>query len=214
MNAVEDLNEVSNRVTVEDVRKLALPLGTRVLAGDGTLNTRAVTWTTVIFPEDNTTSKTPQSGEIILFASQESTGTPVTSDVDIIRWASDFKAAAVVMGDNISSNALSEARAYGIPLLALPPGNRARVVEKAIVSLLVDRKGQLDRRGTQIYRQLTQISSRNEGMPELINEMARLTNKSVIIQDKRLKVVYNSVQPQFVDVWDDVEQFLRKVDNL
>lgn len=213
MNAVEELNEVSNRVTIEDVRKLALPLGTRVLAGDGVLN-RAVTWTTVVYPEDATSSKVLQPGEIVLFASQESNGSPVTNDIDIIRWASDSKAVAVVMDETVSNAALAEARAYGIPVLVLPPGTRMRLVEKAIVSLLVDRKGQLDRRGTQIYRQLTQISSRNEGISELINEMARLTNKSVIVQDKRLKVVYNTVQPQFVDVWDEVEQFLRKVDNL
>ena len=45
------------------------------------------------------------------------------------------------------------------------------MVEKAVVSLLVDHKGQIERRGTQIYRQLTQISSRNEGMAELISEI-------------------------------------------
>jgi purine catabolism regulator len=88
------------------------------------------------------------------------------------------------------------------------------MVEKAVVSLLVDHKGQIERRGTQIYRQLTQISSRNEGMPELINEMARLTNKAVVIQDKRLQILYSSVQPQFVAYWEEVENFLRKVDNL
>jgi purine catabolism regulator len=99
-------------------------------------------------------------------------------------------------------------------VLALPNGSRIRLVEKAVVSLLVDRKGQLERRATQIYRQLTQISSRNEGMSELISAMARLTNKSVVIQDKRLRILYSSVQPQFVGHWEDVELFLRKMDNL
>jgi PucR family transcriptional regulator, purine catabolism regulatory protein len=61
---------------------------------------------------------------------------------------------------------------------------------------------------------LTQISSRNEGMAELISAMARLTNKSVVVQDKRLRVLYSSVQPQFVGYWDEIEQFLKKTDNL
>ena len=39
--------DVNTTITVEDVRKLALPLGTRVVAGDGLL-TRTVTWATVI----------------------------------------------------------------------------------------------------------------------------------------------------------------------
>jgi PucR family transcriptional regulator, purine catabolism regulatory protein len=215
VNAVEDLEnpDVINRVTVEDVRKLALPLGTRVVAGDGMLN-RPVSWATVIYPEDSTSIKTLQTNELVLFAPQETRTSPVTNDVEVVRWASDSKASAVVISETPSPTALAEAKAYGIPLLVLPNGSRPRLVEKAVISLLVDRKGQLERRGTQIYRQLTQISSRNEGMSELANAMARLTNKSVVVQDKRLRILYSTVQPQFVGFWEDVEIFLRKVDNL
>jgi PucR family transcriptional regulator, purine catabolism regulatory protein len=204
---------VTNRITVEDVRKLALPLGTRVVAGDGLLN-RQVTWTTVIYPEDSTANKALQRGEMVLMAPHEGHNSRITSDLDVVRWAFDMHASAVVLSENASPSAIAEANAYGIPVLTLPGGSRVRLVEKAIVSLLVDRKGQLERRGTQIYRQLTQISSRNEGMAELINAMARLTNKAVVIQDKRLGILYSTVQPQFVAYWEDVETFLRKLDNL
>ena len=167
--------EANHRVTVEEVRKLALPLGTRVVSGDGLL-TRLVTWTTVVYPETGISAKNLQVGEIILLAQHEGNGEPVINDVEIVRWAADFQAAAVVVSDTPSPTAIAESNAYGIPVLTLPPGTRIRLVEKAIVSLLVDRKGQIERRGTQIYRQLTQISSRNEGLPELISAMARLTN--------------------------------------
>lgn len=207
------MTDVSERITVEDVRKLALPLGTRVVAGDGLLN-RVVTWTTVIYPEDGITPKTIQQGEIILVAPYENNGPRKTTDVEVIRWGAEKQAAAVILGDNPSPTAIAEAKAYGMPVLTLPPSSRIRLVEKAIVSLLIDRKVQIERRGTQIYRQLTQISSRNEGMPELISAMARLTNKAVVIQDKRLRILYSTVQPQFVAYWDDIEQFLRKIDNL
>ena len=206
--------DVHERITVEDVRKLALPLGTRVVAGEGLLN-RQVNWTTVIYPEDGIVpSKSPQEGEMILLAACETPAARKASDADVIRWASEKKAAAVVLSETASAGAIAEAKASGMPVLTLPGGNRVRLIEKAIVSLLVDRKVQIERRGTQIYRQLTQISSRNEGMPELINTMARLTNKAVIIQDKRLRTVYSSVQPQFVGYWDEIEHFLRKLDNL
>jgi PucR family transcriptional regulator, purine catabolism regulatory protein len=206
------MTDAAHRVTIEDVRKLALPLGTKVVSGDGLLQ-RTVAWTTVISPDETTASKTLQTEELILVAQRENK-TGGTSDVEIIRWAYDNQASAVVMSDTPSSTALMEANAYGIPVLTLPPNTRVRVVEKQIVSLLVDRKGQIELRGTQIYRQLTQISSRNEGMPELISAMARLTNKAVVVQDKRLQILYSSVQPQFVAYWDDIEGFLKKVDNL
>jgi purine catabolism regulator len=206
--------ETSHRVTVEDVRKLALPLGTRVVAGDGLLN-RLVAWTTVIYPGDGISSKVLQSDEIILVAPNNSDEDARNiSDVEIVRWACDHQAAAIVMAASPSPTAIAEANAYGIPVLVLPSGTRIRMVEKQVVSLLVDRKGQIERRGTQIYRQLTQISSRNEGMPELIGTMARLTNKAVVLQDKRLQILYSSVQPQFVAYWEQIESFLRKLDNL
>jgi purine catabolism regulator len=205
------MSESAQRITVEDVRKQALPLGTRVFAGDAQMH-RPVSWTTVVYPEDNIASKGLQSDEMVLVAPLD--GSRKLSDVDIVRWASDHGGSAVVLSDNPSPGAIAEANAYTIPVMVLPAGSRIRVVEKAVVSLLVDHKGQIERRGMQIYRQLTQISSRNEGMPELIGAMARLTNKSVVIQDKRLQILYSSVQPQFVAMWDEIEAFLRKQDNL
>jgi purine catabolism regulator len=208
------MTEVAQRLTVEDIRKLSLPLGTRVVAGEGLLLSRIVSWTTVVYPADAVGSKALQTDELILVAPREGGANRQTTDVDVVRWASEIKASAVVLSDAPSPTAIAEANAYGIPVMTLPNGSRIRMVEKAVVSLLVDHKGQIERRGTQIYRQLTQISSRNEGMPELINEMARLTNKAVVIQDKRLQILYSSVQPQFVAYWEEVENFLRKVDNL
>ncbi len=207
------MTDATNRITVEDVRKLALPLGTRVIAGDGLLN-RTVTWATIIYLENKPSSKAVQRGEIILVAASEGNHPRITTDVDVVRWASDRQAAAVVLSEAVSPTAVAEANAYGMPVLTLPSGSQIRQVEKAIVSLLVDRKGQIERRATQIYRQLTQISSRNEGMSGLINAMARLTNKAIVIQDKRLLIIDHAVQPQFVAHWDEVETFLKKLDNL
>jgi len=207
------MTDANQSITVEDVRKQALPLGTRVVAGDGLLS-RTVTWATVFYPETRTAAKTLQRGEMVLVPAPESENSRVTNDVDIVRWASDMQGSAVVLTENASPTLIAEANASGIPVMILPSGSRIRMVEKSIVSLLVDRKGQLERRGTQIYRQLTQISSRNEGMSELINAMARLTNKAIVVQDKRLRILESAVQPQFIGNWDDVETFLKNVYNL
>ncbi len=207
------MTDPANIITVEDVRKLALPLGTKVITGDGLLQ-RPVSWTTVIYVDDTLKSKSVQANEIILVAPPDHGTRIANSDVEIVRWAADVKAAAVVFSATISPTALAEAKAYGLPILNLPVGSKPRLIEKTVVSLLVDRKGQLERRGTQIYRQLTQISSQNEGMSELVNAMARLTNKAVVIQDKRLRVIEHTLQPQFVDRWEDIEGFLKKQENL
>lgn len=205
--------EANQEITVEDIRKLALPLGTRVVAGDGLLS-RNVSWFTIIYPGDGTSlPKVTQPNEIILVAPAEN-DKKRSSELELIRWAADQKAVAVVMSESASPTAIAEANAYGLPVLMLPGGAHIRQVEKAVVSLLVDRKGQIERRGTQIYRQLTEISSRNEGIGELVGAMARLTGKSIVIQDKRLRLIHSTVQPGLVAHWDEIEIMVRKLNNL
>ncbi len=199
-------------LTVETIRKQALPLSARILSGEGLLD-RAVAWTTVIHPEDDIASKALQARELILIA-------PVNNqrkahgDAEIVAWTAQAGAAAVVFCGPVSAAALAEANSLRVPVLSLPEAARIREVERAIISLLVNRKGQIERRGTQIYRELAEISTRNEGMNELLGAMARLTKKTVIAHDKRLNPLSQRLQPEFVGLWDEIELFLKKQDNL
>ncbi len=202
----------SQDLTVEEIRKLALPLSARILSGEGLLD-KPVAWTTVIHPEDDIASKPLQKRELILIA-PVSNPRRAHSDPELIQWAAGRGAAGVAVYGTVSAMALAEAKALNLPVLALADDMRIREVERTIISLLVDRKGQVERRGTQIYRQLTQISSRNEGMDGLLAAMARLSKKNVIVHDKRLHPISQKLQPQFVGIWDDIEFFLKKQDNL
>ncbi len=202
----------ASELSVEEIRKLALPLSTHIVSGEGLLD-RAITWTTVIHPEDDIASKSVQRRELILIA-PISNPPRAHSDSELIQWAAKVEASALVFWSQVSATALAEAKSYNMPVLALADDARIREVEKTIISLLVNRKSQIDRRGTQIYRQLTQISSRNEGINELIAAMARLTKKTVIVQDKRLQAISHKLQPNLIGIWDDVEYFLKKQDNL
>ncbi len=199
-------------LTVEEVRKLALPLSTHVLTGEGLLDT-PVSWTTVIHPEDEIETKSLQHRELILIAPAK-LHNKTHSDTKLVQWAAESGASAVLFCRWVSRTALAEAESRNLPVMALTEDIRIREIEKAIISLLVNRKGQIDRRATQIYRQLTQISSRNEGMDQLIGAMARLTKKNVIVQDKRLQPISHKLQPEFIGAWDDIETFLKKQDNL
>ncbi len=202
----------THELTVEEIRKLALPLSTHILSGEGLLD-RAVSWTTVIHPEDDIASKAVQKRECLLIA-PVSNPPKANSDTEMVQWAARAGASAVVFCGQVSTTALAESKSRDMPVLALPYEARIRDVEKTIISLLVNRKGQIGRRGAQIYRQLTQISSRNEGMDGLLAAMARLTKKTVLAHDKRLRTLSHKLQPEFVGIWDDIEYFLKKHDNL
>ena len=202
----------TQELTVEEIRKLTLPLSTHVLSGEGLLD-RPVSWTTVIHPEDDIVSKAVQKRELILVA-PVSNPPKAHNDTELVQWAARSGASAVVLFGAVSATALAESKSRDLPILALTGDVRIREVEKSIISLLVNRKGQIERRGTQIYRQLTQISSRNEGMDGLLAAMARLTKKTVIVHDKRLHPLSHKLQAEFAGIWDDIEYFLKKQDNL
>lgn len=199
-------------LTVEEIRKLTLPLSTHVLSGEGLLD-HPVSWTTIIHPEDDIMSKSVQRNELVLVASV-SNPPKAHSDTELVQWAARAGASAVVFSGQVSTTALAESKSRDLPVLALSDDARIREVEKSIIRLLVNRKGQIERRGTQIYRQLTQISSRNEGMKGLLAAMARLTKKTIIVHDKRLHALAHKLQPEFAGIWDDIEFFLKKQDNL
>jgi PucR family transcriptional regulator, purine catabolism regulatory protein len=200
-------------ITIEDVRKLALPLGSTILNGEGQLN-RPISWATVVQAEGTPPSSCPQPDELIIIGAPQNSSAYGPSILPIVRWASGCHAAALVFCGQVSTTVIAEARASQLPVFQLPAGSRVRDIERTVISLLVDRQGQLERRGTQIYRQLTEISARNEGMAELINTMARLTGKAVILQDKRLRTLASNVQPQYVMLWDEIEAFVKQVKHL
>ena len=202
----------SHDITVEEIRKLALPLSARTLSGDGLLD-RPVSWTTVIHPEDDISARQVQPRELILVA-PVSNPSKALADAELVQWCADANAAGVVFSAMASPAALATAKSFNLPVLSVASHSSIRDVERTVISLLVNRKVQIERRGTQIYRQLTQISTRNEGMDELIGAMARLTKKAVVIHDKRLQPISHKIQPAFVELWDDIEFFLKKQDTL
>lgn len=210
---MSDKSDTTSRITVEEVRKLALPIGTTILSGQEALD-RVVTWTALIYPQE-IGPKPLNRGELVILAPLERNLSIPNRDALVVRQAVEAGAAAVVLAEHPSTLALEEARAGNLPLLLLPLGASVREVERTVITLLLDRQAQIERRGQQVYRQLTQISSQNRGMAELVSAMADLTNKSVIVHDKRLRIVQQVGQPVISsDDWEYVRAFTGQINNL
>lgn len=205
-------SETTSAITVEEVRKLALPIGATVLAGQEALR-NVVTWTALIYPQE-IGPKPLNAGELVILAPLERNLSIPNRDATVVRQAVEAGAAAVVLAENPSSLTLQEARTGNIPLILLPSGHNIRDVERTVITLLLDRQAQIERRGQQVYRQLTQISSQNLGMAELVSAIADLTNKSVIVHDKRLRIVQHIAQPNLLGSWDEIVRFTGQMANI
>src|SRR5258708_2074061 len=146
------MNIENPQLTVEEVSKLALPLGTTVIAGgDAVIN--PVRWALAVGAD----SPLPylEGSELLCLI-------PGQSDpINTIIAAAEAKVAALVTLVPLSPVAIATAQKLHLPVLQLPAGTRIRDVERAVVGLLLDRQGSIERRSAQIYEQLIQLASEN-----------------------------------------------------
>ena len=129
------MSETTAAITVEKVRKLGLPIGTSILAGQEMLD-RPVTWTALIYPQE-IGPKPLNRGELVILAPLERNLSIPNRDAAVVQQAIEASAAAVVLAENPSAMALQEARDASLPLLLLPAGHNVRDVERTVITLLV-----------------------------------------------------------------------------
>src|SRR5258707_10194592 len=186
-------------LSVEEIRRQALPLGTTVVAGGEWLS-RQVRWAVAAAAD----APLPylEGGEMILLMPGKGDVTPT------IQGCVAANAAAVVVVSNLPHIALITAENAQVPVLQLPANTRIRDVEQAVALLLLDRQSYAERRSNQIYQQLIQLASDNAGLDQIVHELARTINKAVVVQDKRLRVEVYAVPPHLAEQWDEISEFL------
>jgi PucR family transcriptional regulator, purine catabolism regulatory protein len=186
-------------LTVEEIIKQALPLGTTVIAGSDSLG-RPVRWALSVA----TDAPLPylEGGELICLAPGKAD--PITT----IRACAQANVAALVTLSPLAPMAIAAAETAHLPILQTPNGTRIRDVERGVVGLLMDRQGNIERRSMQIYQQLIELASENIGLTQIIHELARYLNKAVVLQDKRLRIQETGLPPQFAAEWDELTDTL------
>jgi purine catabolism regulator len=186
-------------LSVEEIYKQAMPLGTTVIAA-GDAQSRPVHW--VVAMEADSQVPYLEGGELVLLS-------PGKNDAAVtIRACAEANVAAIATLTALTPLALANAEAAHLPVLQLPPGTRIRDVERVVIGLLLDRQGHVERRSTQIYQQLVQLASENVGLEQIIHELARYIDKAVVVQDKRLRIQVAAVPPQLAADWADLTDIL------
>jgi purine catabolism regulator len=185
--------------TVDNICRLALPLGTTVVAG-GDAVMRPVRWVLAV----NADAPLPylEKKDLILLI-------PGKGDaIAAVRACVEADAAAIITLAPLSPMALAVAEMAHLPVLQLPANSRIRDVERSIVSLLLDLQGHIERQSTQVYQQLVQLASENVGLERIIHELCRYTGKAVVLQDKRLRIQVSAIPPEFTADWENIEELL------
>ncbi len=188
-------------LTVNDVLKQALPLGSTVVAAAGSM-ARTVRWVVTARAGEGVSLPYLEGGELVLLV-------PGLEDMTTtIQACSAADAAGIACSDPVAALALAAAEIAGLPVIQLPTNCQIRDVERMALGLLLDRQGHLERRSAQIYQQLVQLASENAGLERIVHEMGRITGRTIVVQDKHLRIQTLAVSPDLAAGWDDIAELL------
>lgn len=175
-------------VTVQDLLRWTLPVGTRLVAGrEGAA--RPVAWVTVLqtrapaFPSLEGRELALLSLDALHLLSDKLTLSAIIHDL------AQMDVAAIGVIGGVDAAARQAAESYGIPLLDLPDGTSLRHLERECVRLLAGAPPSVAERAAVIHEQLLQLSTANRGLRALIGALADLSGMTVAVQDKRLEII-------------------------
>jgi len=167
-----------NKATIRDLLRYALPLGTRMLAGDPETE---VNWSVPIraqppaFPEI-------YGGELALVSMDvlRSFDNRLTLAV-VLRQLANFGIQAVLTMGRVEPEAVQIAEEYKVCLLSVPTQSSLTTIERAVNTLVLNRGARLTKRAIEIQRQLTRMIAENRDLQSLLGVLARSMGKAIAL---------------------------------
>ena len=166
----------------------------------------------------------------LAFADQITWLSPIRAETPLVRWVcsnitkvqpGDLLLAA---GDDLDSDSLQKANQAGasailalnnaahqvdytdspVPVAQHHSTDDIREIEKLLSTILINQRAALMERGVRIHTQLAQIEAEGGGLSSLVEGIAELSGRGVVIQDKRLAAVAHASSPVLSAIWDEL----------
>lgn len=180
-------------LALKDLFRLAFSGPVVWLAGDS--NTRpSINW--VVFEIDEA-----QQGDIVVLSSD-------TNIAENLQQARERGVAVVLICGDVS---LPEELIPDKLAVVSVPGQSAQVIQRLLLTILINQRAALMERGVRIHAQLSQLVAEGQGLAGLVNAMADMTGRGIIVQDKRLGVLAERSPAGLKSIW---EQALEQICSL
>jgi purine catabolism regulator len=170
------------RLCADDLLALALPAGTRLVAGRAGLErevTRPVLMRTraPAFPRFS-------GGELALLSTAmlRLLDEPLPLERVLVALRQQGAAAVAVQGE-VTPQALATAEALGLPLLVLPPGQPLADIERGAARALSDARAQAYQRSRALFQELLACATSRAGLPGVLARAAVLAGSPVVLED-------------------------------
>lgn len=166
--------------TIEDIYRLALPSGTKLLAGEEFLQ-RTVSWACSLRPSPPAFPKL-DGNELALIDMEDlrKLGPQNRLDQVIVSLQTARIAAIAVLG-TIDAASIQAARSARITLFSLPQGEQIQQIERTIIRLIVDRAGYITQRSADLQRELNQAALIGGGMEKLAQHIYRFAQQPIVL---------------------------------
>ena len=201
----------ANRVTLNDVLRLVLPLDTIVLGGDH--SGRIANWVTVL-TELSQLEDQVHAGDIVMLPVALQENAALAKLASSLQAIVELGAAALLTFRPISEDLTQLASRHDLPIVIISGDETFRDIHQGIAGLLVNRQKQIAERGLQLYRKLTEMSREGQSFGAMTNVMSKLSGKIVAVQDKRLDIIALTIPPDSAVGQDTIRAFLRQPDRL
>lgn len=175
-------------ITVADVIKLALPPGTKVVAGAMGLG-REVTWATRLRPSPPAFGHLT-GGELVILPPNvlEQLDERLTLDA-AVRQLAGFGVAAVAHVGAVPRAARAAADTAGVPLLQLPKDADLGPLERDAARLITERRREVQRRGQDVGRRLMELAIAGEPLNGMIQALAEMADRPIALQGRDGRVL-------------------------
>ncbi len=200
---------IASKVTLEDVLRLVLPLDT-VVVGDPA--GRSINWVSIL-TELTQIQDQVHLGDIVILPEAVQQNADLAELIECLETIASL-AAALLTFSPVPDPVNEAAASRDLPVVTVLGKSTMREVHQGIAGLLVNRQKQIDERGLQLYRKLTEMSREGQGIAEMTAVMSKLSKRIVAVQDKRLDIMALSCPPEYEAELDRIELALSHKEGL
>ncbi len=195
-----------SQLTLAELLRVS-PRQTKILAGENLLE-RTVNWVITLSPS-GTIERAISPGDFAILLPPYPPDLPLTLTTLAARGA----VGAAIVGSP-SPAAVQAAITRSLVLFSLPPDADLREIEETALKLLLNRRAGLQLRAAEIYARLAQMFVEGLGLDAMAAELAGITRKIVLIQDKRLHTIAMCIPPDLEPAWKLIEGELKNPSSL
>ncbi len=177
---------IANKVTIDDVLRLVLPLNTQVI-GSLPTDEQLVNWVAMLTELDNLPEQV-QPGDLVLIPPTLQVQLKADRFIQLIKAMTELSVSGLLFFKAVSQEVERAIVAANLPVFVLTNNVTLREIHHGLAALLLDRQKQIVERGMQLYRRLTEMSREGQGLEAMTEIISQLTGKIVAIQDKRLEI--------------------------